>query len=174
MRLITVLLLAAATACCDGPSDRSTANAALDEVITVIEAGDTQALQQRLEFAREPCTTALGAGGPPKCVPGESLGTTIGVFQYVSCEPEWIRPDGVPRLLDAVFTHPFRLYAAYETGAGYEAVFTATDAPAVGGGIAATVIDGKISALRRTCGAGDTAASLLPQPPPEFLVSPPD
>ena len=50
--------------------------------------------------------------------------------------------------------------------------FAATDKPVVGAGVLLVVRDGRVVAMQRTCGAGDTAAALLRPGRTDFLVAP--
>lgn len=169
---IVALLVSASLLACDDGSDRETGIEELDTVIAIVESGDRAAVRDAIQLSTQPCTTALGAGGPPKCEPGETDGDIVEVFRYVGCEPGWLRVGSLDGTLDEAFAHSFRLYAAYESNGDAEAVFQATDSPTVGAGISVTVVDGNILALRRTCGAGDDAGDLIPEGQQSFLVEP--
>lgn len=142
-------------------------------VMAAIESGDLARIRALLQFSSQPCTTALGAGGPPKCASGEVSGTPVEVFPYTSCEPGWVRRPMIDAILGEVFSHPFARYAAYSTTSGDIAVFQAKDNPAVGAGVAAVASGDRIGALARTCGAGDTASALIPRSQTTFLLVPP-
>ena len=147
--------------------------AGVSSVMTAIESGDRGRIRALVQFSNQPCTTELGAGGPPKCAGGEVASTQVEVFQYTSCEPGWVRGAAVDAILGEVFSHPFARYAVYRETAGDVAVFQAKDAPVVGAGVASVINGGRIVALRRTCGAGDTASALIPRGQTSFLLSPP-
>ena len=147
--------------------------AGVSGVLTTIESGDVARIHALVQFSNQPCTTEFGAGGPPKCAGGEVAGTQVEVFPYTSCEPGWVRRAGMEAILGEVFSHPFTRYAVYREAAGDVAVFQAKDAPVVGAGVAAVVLGDRIVALRRTCGAGDTASALIPRGQTDFLLKPP-
>lgn len=61
------------------------------------------------------CTTAQGAGGPPKCKPGDSPGTTYTVFPTGSCQGEW--STDARAAISSLFAQPVVLYAAVDVKA---------------------------------------------------------
>ena len=61
------------------------------------------------------CTTAPGAGGPPKCRPGDSAGTMYTVFPTGACEGEWA--TDARAALTPLFVSTPQLYAAVEVKA---------------------------------------------------------
>lgn len=138
----------------------------------MVESGDRAAIRATIEPTRTACDRALGAGGPPKCLEGETLGEEVAVFEYLACEREWVRTEDLEAMLEATLSHPLSLYAAFTSTRGYEAVFEATDKPVVGAGVLFVVRDGRVVAMQRTCGAGDTAAALIPAGRTDFLVAP--
>jgi hypothetical protein len=147
--------------------------AGVTAAMVAIESGDLARIRALVQFTNQPCTTQLGAGGPPKCASGEVAGTQVEVFQYTSCEPGWVRRPVLDAILGEVFSHPFARYAVYRATTGDIAVFQAKDNPVVGAGVAAVVNSDRISALARTCGAGDTASALIPRSQTTFLLNPP-
>ncbi|MEX1021678.1 MAG: hypothetical protein WD058_00900 [Dehalococcoidia bacterium] len=170
-----------------------TGDAGLDAVIEAVESDDPAAVEEFARTAAVPCTHQLGQGGPPKCPGDRPDGTEIDVFEHHACHVEWRRHDGVERLLqDLLGAADYTLYAAFETSADYPApresiglapsasrrlvaVFRDTSNPAIGAGLALVVAeDGAIVATRRTCGAGQAAAALVPDAQPDFLVAPRD
>ncbi len=58
------------------------------------------------------CTTAQGAGGPPKCKPGEAAGTVTSMFPTGRCEGEWTADPKAA--ITALMAQPVLLYAAVE------------------------------------------------------------
>ena len=149
--------------------------AGIANVISVVESGDIAAIRRLMLSSNVSCTLELGAGGPPRCEPGETPGTRVEVYRFIGCEPEWIRPAMMDALLQDVFRQPFRRYAVFPTyGLAPVAVFTAPSAPTVGAGVAARIVGlGVIAELQRTCGAGDTASRLIPAGQTDFLLFPP-
>lgn len=174
--LLAALVLLALAACTDSAAPqrdtRDTGVPELDVLIRDIEAGDRSALRARLQFVLLPCTHDLGAGGPPKCAT-EPEATPVDVFRYIACEPAWVREARVDPVLEEALAHRFARFAAYRESGALVAVFAATDRPVVGAGIAVTLQGDRITALRRTCGAGDTARALLPPLGASYLLPPP-
>ena len=60
-------------------------------LIDAVSADDAAALASLLQFVHTPCTTAQGAGGPPKCG-NLPAGTAVEVMPISSCEFGWYAP----------------------------------------------------------------------------------
>jgi len=71
-----------------------------------------EALVKKQDIA---CTTAQGAGGPPKCRPGDSAGTMYSVFPTGACQGEWAADPSAA--LTSLFSAAPQLYAAVEVKA---------------------------------------------------------
>jgi hypothetical protein len=95
----------------DGPTDDDEIN----DVIAEIEAGDTDALVDRVQTVALECTTAPGAGGPPQCETGEDEGSEVNVFPFAACEGEHIREADIEAFLqrELIDAEP-ELYAVFE------------------------------------------------------------
>jgi hypothetical protein len=166
------------------PTVATTGVADLDAIVEEVEAQDVAELRTRLAFQTLDCTTALGAGGPPKCAEGEADGTAVEVFEFLGCEPEWRRADAVDATLEEAVANAPGRYAAFEAPEGYALVgpgavlvFDGPDLrvgePPWRWGMALRVDGGRIVAMELACGAGEGAESLLPDGPVDFLLEPP-
>ena len=74
------------------PSGTETGNPIIDRIIAVMLAGDANTLAMLFVPTETPCTTAQGAGGPPKCAqaPGSPPnGTRVQAVPYSTCEGGW-------------------------------------------------------------------------------------
>ena len=139
-------------------------------VVAAVERGDAAAIQTAVSFSSLACTTAPGAGGPPKCGAGEANGTTVRVFRFVGCEPEWRREPALDATIKeflAVAKTPYAIFAPpsdYPLGGRAIAVFEGPDARAAGSKRGAAVgIDGaKVAGFQLGCGAGDGAKGVIP------------
>jgi hypothetical protein len=77
---------------------------------------------------RTPCTTAQGAGGPPKCsVGGRDLpeGTAVEVMPISSCELGWYDPQGARDIAVSTLPSVFELQAVLRVA---RPLFADTDA----------------------------------------------
>lgn len=60
------------------------------QVIGAVSSGQADAVANLVAYQQVGCTTAQGAGGPPKCKPGDAQGTMYRVFATGVCEGEWV------------------------------------------------------------------------------------
>ena len=103
---------------------------AVTRLIEAVSARDTVALGSMLQFVRTPCTTAQGAGGPPKCGPVLSAGTVVEVLPVSSCELGWYEPEQARDLAASTLPSVGELQAVLrvtqplfvDTGAAYPAL----------------------------------------------------
>ena len=65
-----------------------------------IRSGDDSALLDLVQEASGSCTTAVGAGGPPRCPSGVPDGTVIQYFPYFECDGWGTRDGATNRLID--------------------------------------------------------------------------
>ena len=63
--------------------------AAVSQVVAAVTARNPAPLLALVDYQQVSCTTAQGAGGPPKCKPGDAPGTVYKRFPSGACEPEW-------------------------------------------------------------------------------------
>ncbi|MEI7925864.1 MAG: hypothetical protein WCI61_06725 [Chloroflexota bacterium] len=63
--------------------------AAVAQIVASVTARDAAPLLALVEYQQVGCTTAQGAGGPPKCKPGDAAGTLYKRFPSGACEGEW-------------------------------------------------------------------------------------
>ena len=68
--------------------------AAVDAAVTAFRAGNLPALVALVRPASAACTTAFGAGGPPKCPAGVADGTVVEYLPYFECDG-WGSFDGL-------------------------------------------------------------------------------
>ncbi|MGE3858096.1 MAG: hypothetical protein AB7G21_14150 [Dehalococcoidia bacterium] len=71
------------------------------EVIAAVTARQIGPLERLVQYQQVACTTAQGAGGPPKCRPGDTPGTVYRRFPSGACEGEWAE-DAAPILAQIV------------------------------------------------------------------------
>ena len=84
-------------------------------VDAVIDAGlieDPQALHNLIHLSPLPCTTRIGLGGPPKCLPGEPDGTMVEAFPVLGSEGGHVRK---PEIDAWAGLGQAELYAVYRT-----------------------------------------------------------
>lgn len=73
---------------------------AVDAALAAFHAGNLPALIGLVRMASAACTTAVGAGGPPKCPPGAAEGTVVDYLPYFECDG-WGSLEGLrTRLVD--------------------------------------------------------------------------
>ncbi|MQC27745.1 MAG: hypothetical protein DWG74_01530 [Chloroflexi bacterium] len=73
---------------------------AVDTALSAFRAGNLPALIGLVRMASAACTTAAGAGGPPKCPPGAADGTVVDYLPYFECDG-WGSLEGLrTRLVD--------------------------------------------------------------------------
>ena len=73
------------------------------KVVAAVITHQSANLEGLLAYQQVACTTAQGAGGPPKCKTGDAAGKVYRVFATGACEPEWIEDAG-PALKQVVTT----------------------------------------------------------------------
>lgn len=73
----------------------------VSDVVTAVVGKQPAALTPVLAYQQVGCTTAQGAGGPPKCRPGDPQGTVYRVFPTGRCEGEWVT-DGAAAVAQIV------------------------------------------------------------------------
>ncbi len=71
------------------------------QVIGAVTSKQIASVLPLVAYQNVGCTTAQGAGGPPKCKPGEAQGTVQKVFPTGRCEGEWAS-DATKAITDAV------------------------------------------------------------------------
>ncbi|MHB9033322.1 MAG: hypothetical protein ACYC6L_09770 [Anaerolineae bacterium] len=156
------------------PPEIRTGLADLDPILAATLANDKEALRGLLRYLVTACTTAQGAGGPPKCAQGERDGSQVEVFPVLGEEAEFVRRADIDAFLDLQIAG---LYAIYQVAADApgEAYWPAGQYGLVfqGGGlqtcITLLVQDGaivRINRLRRTpaeeVASSGAAAFILP------------
>ncbi len=67
------------------------------KVVAAMTARKAEDLASLVAYQQIGCTTAQGAGGPPKCKPGDATGTSYRVFATGACQTEWTE-DPLPAL----------------------------------------------------------------------------
>lgn len=82
------------------------------DVTIAAATANTDALVALAKPQQVACTTAQGAGGPPKCKPGEAAGTMTSMFPTGRCEGEWAADPKAT--ITALMAQPVQLYAAVE------------------------------------------------------------
>ncbi len=113
------------------PAGTTTGIADLDAVIKAVLGNSLPAKRGLVRYVTTPCTTAQGAGGPPKCAPGEADRAPVEVFPFVAAEGEFVRRDGIDRVLQFTVEGLYGVYrvpdsafrAAYWPAGQYAAVF---------------------------------------------------
>ena len=60
------------------------------------------------------CTTAVGLGGPPGCLPGETAGTVVHVLFTSSCDGHYIRQAEVESLMKRFIEDKGKLAGVYK------------------------------------------------------------
>jgi hypothetical protein len=86
----------------------------LTEVLISGGSQDLAKLTPLLRYQTIACAAnpPQGAGGPPKCAPGEADGATADYMQVAGCEGAWLRPAQVPAALQAALGRAHTAYAA--------------------------------------------------------------
>ncbi len=113
------------------PAGAATGIADLDAVIKAVLGNSLDAKRKLVRYVTTPCTTAQGAGGPPKCAAGEANNTPVEVFPFVAAEGEFVRHDAIDRVLQFTVEGLYGVYrvpdsafrAAYWPAGQYAAVF---------------------------------------------------
>lgn len=82
----------------------------VQDVVLAVVAGDPARVSSLVTYQQVACTTAQGAGGPPKCPPGTAEGAPLRVFATGVCQGEWTADaaGAIARLM----SRPLQLYAA--------------------------------------------------------------
>ena len=156
--------------------------AVVRDVVTAAASGDTARLVALAQYREVACTTAQGAGGPPKCKPGEAAGTVYRVFATGACEGEWNTDASV--VLTGLTKQSARLYAAVSVRTptpdpdpswpkGQHAVLLSTGQSSPAGVYYILDATGIVRA-HLTCGAGETPEQTLRNiGATAFLIPPP-
>jgi hypothetical protein len=178
--------LVALVASCGDDADRSTGVPELDAIIEAVESGDAASLRELIEFQTLGCTVELGEGGPPKCwnFPGvtQAEGTEVEAFELYGCAPDWVPSDRLDAELTQVVATPLTRFAAFDAPAQYQpggglreptALARASHVAVFSGSAAVAVDGGRIVALWRGCGAGESPERFIPTGQSEFLLQPP-
>lgn len=85
------------------PSDprNATDNPLVNETISLLLDRNIETLLLTVQFNQQPCTTAQGLGGPPKCSPGTEEGTPVTFLPVLGPgEGAHLEPDEVERIFD--------------------------------------------------------------------------
>lgn len=77
----------------------------VDEALVALRAGEWAPLLALVQPLSGACTTAIGAGGPPKCPEGTADGTEIEYFPFFECDG-WGGAEGARNRLVDDSTHP--------------------------------------------------------------------
>jgi hypothetical protein len=148
------------------PETGPTGVTVLDLALDALEARDFDAFKALLLFAPEACVPpGEGAGGPPDCETGESVGTPIDVIPGASCEGFWLREDAVFQVLGPLFQVAPRLHGVYRADsqlfdrAGEYAVVV--DISIAEGPMAANLIMTAEGVVGVNFGCGETAAQMV-------------
>lgn len=96
------------------PPSTRTGIAEVDRVIEGMLGGSVETQRGLLLPLSFPCTTREGLGGPPKCNPGESEGTTVQAFPLGGPEGSFLRVGEIDRILPLQVAG---LYAVYKVPA---------------------------------------------------------
>jgi len=106
---VAIALLVVVLAACNGGDDDGASEVTwppalgvevVDEALALLREGDATALIALVPPASAACTTAAGAGGPPKCPTGVAQGTVIEYLPYFECDG-WGSAEGArDRLAD--------------------------------------------------------------------------
>lgn len=96
------------------PPETRTGISDVDSVITAVLSDDLAARRALVHFLTAPCTTAQGAGGPPKCAADQAEGTEVEVFPIMEGEGQFASRDTLDLFLDFTTSG---LYAVYEVPA---------------------------------------------------------
>jgi hypothetical protein len=98
-----------------GAAPPTTGDADVDAVINAVRGGNAATVGGLVELQTLACTTAQGAGGPPKCEGGDPNGTEYDVLPLVTCEGEWVHEDDVEARLAMILDDTNGLYAVVES-----------------------------------------------------------
>lgn len=69
--------------------ERPTENPEVDAVLAALVSGDPKRIRPFVGMSTLPCTTAEGAGGPPKCPEGTEDGERVRAFAMLRTSLEW-------------------------------------------------------------------------------------
>lgn len=72
---------------------RGTGIVEVDQVISMVLAGDMNEVRRRIKFTTLGCTQQMGLGGPPGCREGESEGALVQVLPFLGPEGHFLRRD---------------------------------------------------------------------------------
>ncbi|MFA7297096.1 MAG: hypothetical protein WC211_07940 [Dehalococcoidia bacterium] len=82
----------------------------VQDVVLAGVANEPARMAALAKYQQVACTTAQGAGGPPKCPPGTAAGTSMRVFATGACEGEWA--EDAAGAIARLMARPLQLYAA--------------------------------------------------------------
>ncbi len=86
----------------------------VDAVIEAVSSGDPEALRPLIRYSKIGCVAELvGIGSPPKCDPGEAVGTLVDVLPAAQCEGYYVRLTEIDSLLAFETAPGRRLYAVF-------------------------------------------------------------
>ncbi len=152
------------------------------DVVIAAVSGDTARLVALAQYRAVACTTTQGAGGPPKCKPGDTAGTAYRVFATGACDGEW--NTDASAVLIGLMKQSVRLYAAVSVRTptpdsdpawpkGQHAVLLSTGQSSPAGVYYILDTTGIVRA-HLTCSAGETPGQTLRNiGATEFLIPPP-
>lgn len=92
------------------PAGARTGIAGVDAIIAAFLTNKIEDRRPLMRYLTTPCTTAQGGGGPPKCAPGQADGTLVEVFPFSVAEGEFVRRDGIDRILQFDLTGLYGVY----------------------------------------------------------------
>jgi hypothetical protein len=159
----------------------------LAAAIAVVLRGESEALEDQIEFSNRPCSAALDPGSEPGCAyevassPSgnvrrylESEGTNVEVFPFAACNLEWRRADELIDVFDWVEGADPQVYAVFEAPeerqlpGDYVTVFSSEDRQF---GLAVYTRGDKVTAIAQGC--SPNPSSLIPVDQESFIVAPP-
>ncbi len=152
--------------------------AAVDGVLAIFEAGDLDALMDRVRFSRGPCEVpGIGVTASPICPPGVPEGSPVEAFPAASCQPYNVYSiDVVRNLADLAIARSVYVYAVFTTAAvafdgAIPPAYAISLAPGSDGGAGPTVfIDREGAAVMLYSGCSEQGES-IPEGA-EFILPP--
>ncbi|MEI6136472.1 MAG: hypothetical protein WCQ48_03530 [Chloroflexota bacterium] len=152
---------------------------AVAQVVVAMTTHKPEDLTGLVAYQQVACTTAQGAGGPPKCKTGDSQGTVYRVFATGGCEGEWVT-DARPILKQIADTSGplFAVVKLTRPNPDPEPGWPKGDAAMIynagsGAGGYFVVADAQIVRAHTYCGAPAIDALLKQLGATEFYVAPP-
>jgi hypothetical protein len=112
--VIAALGLVACTSVSSSSSDQPKSGVrAVDQAIEAVLERDAAGLAAQVAFTAEPCSTADGFGGRPRCRAGEANGTVVEALFVASCEGFHLRRNEIAASLQMFLEGNPEFYAAY-------------------------------------------------------------